>query len=77
MASYTNIIKNGNADFSGNWEDVQSYTNVKLTINSPVPGNARLLWSNGYRGDDIEEHIITTTDVCYNTPNQDMRYEKT
>lgn len=70
MASLVNIIKNGNADFSGNWEDVQSYTDVKLTINSPLEGNARLLWSNGYRGEDIEEHIIATEDICYNVTGQ-------
>jgi len=66
MASLVNIIKNGNADFAGNWEDVQAYTDVKLTIYSPLEGNAQLMWSNGYRGDVLDEHVIATEDICYN-----------
>lgn len=69
MASSVNYIKNGYQDFTGNWEDVQSYTNVKLVVKSQQPADLYLQWSNSPRG-NISDDIIKVIDLSYNTPLQ-------
>jgi hypothetical protein len=66
----SNTIYNGNSDFDGVWEDVQQYTNVKITINSPLEGNLSLLWSYD------TENIITSQDFSYSVVGQPLEIDR-
>lgn len=46
MAGLNNSMRSGNVDFSGHWEDIQNYTTVKVTIQSPIDGSGTLQWCN-------------------------------
>jgi hypothetical protein len=77
MASIVNTVKHGNSPFTGVWEDIQKYTTVKITIKSPVVGEAQLKWANPPRGRiPGDQDIIDTTDICYSVPNQALTFER-
>ncbi len=63
MAGLNNSMRLGNSDFSGHWEDTQSYTSVKITMQSPMDGSGALQWSNSSRGQYPTESNIIHTDI--------------